>query len=299
MSKTTVAVLMGGPDAERSVSITSGTAIADALETTGKFEIQRICINRITQKEINVIDADVFFPALHGPFGEGGALQLLLERCGKPFVGSGSEASAVAMDKCKTKEIAISIDVPTPLWSTVESKEDINLPLPLVLKPNDDGSSIGIALCHTQTQLEKVCKNLLTGRKYMEEALVHGQEITVGIIDGSPLPIIEIIPPTDLDSYDFEAKYERDDTQYILNPQLPSNSCVEYALQIYEKLQLRDLARVDFIVDDRTSWFLEVNTMPGFTDHSLLPLAAKEMGMSMQNLCGSLVDLALLRASQT
>ena len=299
MSMPAIAVLMGGPDAERDVSIASGTAVADALKKTGEFVIQSICIDRITQETIDTIDADVFFPVLHGPFGEGGELQLLLERCGKPFVGSGSKASAVAMDKCKTKEIAVSIGVATPPWNIVQTKDDLNLPLPLVLKPLDDGSSFGISLCHTETQLKEACESLLTGRKYMEEGLIQGQEITIGIIDGTPLPIMEIIPPPDLSYYDFEAKYERDDTQYILNPKLPPNTCIEQALCIYEKLQLRDLARVDFIVDNQSSWFLEVNTMPGFTDHSLLPLAAKETGISMQSLCRTLVELALHRTSRS
>ena len=119
--------------------------------------------------------------------------------------------------------------------------------------------------------------------------------MTVGIIGGKPLPIVEIIVSSDLDSYDYEAKYERDDTQFIIEPILPINSCVKEALSLYGAMGIRDIARVDFILTETTTWFLELNTMPGFTNHSLVPMAAKHAGMDMCELCNRLVEFALQR----
>ena len=118
---------------------------------------------------------------------------------------------------------------------------------------------------------------------------MQGAEVTVGIVSGRALPIIEIIPPTDIGGYDFEAKYIREDTTYILDPNLPENTCSAWALDLYHELQVRSLARVDFILNDQGAWFLELNTMPGFTNHSLLPMAAEHIGMNMYELCTTLV----------
>ena len=298
MRKIKVVVLMGGPDAEHDVSIRSGTAVAQALSQSGEYNVQTISIQHTSEKNLIEMQADVFFPVLHGPYGEGGPLQKLLENTGIPFVGSGSKESETAMNKIKTKEIAKQIGIQTPNWGLLTEHIPCSVSLPLILKPIDDGSSIDMAICHDVKELEQARLELHKSRaSLLAESYIRGREITVGIINGNPLPVIEIIPPEDCSTYDFAAKYERDDTQYVVDPVLPENNCVKNALELYSKLNINDIARVDFILNDQGPWLLEINTMPGFTDHSLIPMAAKQAGFSMPMLCSVLVENALLRAS--
>ncbi len=298
MTRPHVTVLMGGPDAEREISIASGSAVATALETLDLYDVQRLCIDQIEQVELDAIETDVFFPVLHGPFGEGGHLQKLLEVTNTPFVGSSSKASMLAMDKAKTKQVVRSLGIQTPEWCICNSLETATLKEPVVIKPNDDGSSIDIFICRSDEEIEEGLQSVLHSREeVLLEKWVDGREITVGIIDGEALPVIEIIPSPELSTYNYEAKYLRDDTQFVLNPSIPTQQCIEDALLIYQELGVSDLARVDFMLNDDGGWFLEINTMPGFTDHSLLPLAAKEYGLSMPSLCKKLVQLALHRSN--
>jgi len=291
---------MGGPDAEREISIASGKAVAAALEETGKFEVVVQCIERPTREEIANIRADVVFPVLHGPFGEGGPLQTMLEDAGIAFVGSSSKVSRDAMDKVITKQIATRIGIPTPPWSVVTKDEECTIALPLVLKPIDDGSSVDIVICHDHNQVTSARKKLHQVRPtLLVESYVVGREITIAIVNGTALPVIEIIPPPDLNTYDFAAKYERDDTHFVIDPTLPENNCREIALELYDVMGVRDIARVDFLIDNDGAWLLELNTMPGFTDHSLLPMAANHAGISMSELCTELVRAALSRTAST
>jgi len=296
MKKKTVAVLMGGPDAEREVSIQSGTAVATALQVTEKYIVQSIVIDTPTAEEIESIQADVFFPVLHGPFGEGGPLQQLLETAGKTFVGSDSKSAEAAMDKIATKKIAVALGLKTPDWCLITKDSPCTIEPPIVLKPINDGSSYGVSICLTQSEIQEQQIALLQNRTHLlAEKCIEGRELTVGIIGDEALPIIEIIPPKDLQSYDFEAKYERDDTQFIITPPLPPNTCAESALSMYSKMGIRDLARVDYILNSDGAWLLEINTMPGFTDHSLVPMAAKHIGLDMPELCSRVIELAICR----
>ncbi len=287
---------MGGPDAERNVSIQSGISVANALRDSGNYEVTEEVIDKPTLEDINNIQSDIVFPVLHGPWGEGGPLQELLELSGKTFVGSSSSTSRTAMDKVATKKIAKNLGIQTPNWSLISEQSTCNISAPLVLKPNDDGSSFDIAMCQTDDDVRAQRQLLHKKRpKLLAERLVNGKEITVGIIDGAPLPIIEIIPPKDLDSYDFEAKYERSDTQYIVEPLLDDNRCIEDAIKLYSAMNIRDIARVDFILNDTGAWLLELNTMPGFTDHSLIPMAARHKGIEMPELCALIIQNAMRR----
>jgi len=296
MSKLTVSVLMGGPDAERDISIQSGTAVATALEQSGSFNVHKQIIDTPTIEDIRNIEADVIFPVLHGPFGEGGPLQQLLEETQKTFVGSGSEAAALAMDKDATKRFAVQEGIQTPAWCLLTPKSQCDIDPPIVLKPVEDGSSVGISICLTLEEVEAQRHLLLQERsEVLAETFVQGRELTVGIIGGVPQPIIEIIPPHDLQTYDYEAKYERDDTQYIIAPTLPANQCVEVAISLYGGMGIRDIARVDFILNETGTWLLEINTMPGFTNHSLIPMASRHLGIEMPELCSSLVEFAATR----
>jgi D-alanine-D-alanine ligase len=296
MTKPSVVVLMGGPDAERGVSIHSGTAVTKALQTCGEYSVTSIVIDTVTTDDLRTMSADVFFPVLHGPYGEGGLLQQTLEETQIPFVGSGSSVSECAMHKIRTKEIAKSAGIQTPTWCEVTKEKPCTLVTPYILKPIDEGSSIDLAICKTPEEALRESNRLLSRRPtLLAESYIDGRELTVGIIDGIPLPIFEILPPEDLRTYDYSAKYERDDTIYLPDPFLPENDCVEQAMKLYELLGVRDIARVDFLLDACGSWMLELNTMPGFTDHSLVPMAADYAGMSMPTLCTKLVHCALRR----
>lgn len=296
MSTIVVVVLMGGPDAEREISIQSGTAVANALNQTNRYSVSLQCIDRITVKELKQMHADVFFPVLHGPYGEGGPLQELLEETGVPFVGSGSVAARKAMDKATTKEIATALGIQTPPWSMLGDGERCNINVPLVLKPTDDGSSIDLEICKTNQEVASARVKLHANRPtLLAETYIEGREITVGILNGQPLPIVEIVPHKDTPAYNYEAKYERDDTLFIVEPSLPSNDCVNSALLLYRTMEIQDIARVDFIINEDGAWLLEINTMPGFTDHSLVPMAAHHIGLPMTEICASLVSASTSR----
>ena len=298
MKRLAVTVLMGGPDAEREISIASGTAVATALEHADKFDVDVRCIELPTADEIATIKADVVFPVLHGPFGEGGPLQSMLELEGIPFVGSSSKVSHDAMDKVITKQIATQIEIQTPTWCVVTKDEPCAIAPPLVLKPINDGSSLDIVICYNDDQVSSARSKLHQTRpSLLVEKYVSGREITVAIVNGTPLPIIEIIPPSDLKTYDFAAKYERDDTQFVVDPCLPTNDCEKKAIKLYEAMGVQDIARVDFLIDTEGEWLLEINTMPGFTNHSLVPMAALHAGIEMTELCTGLVEAASIRTA--
>jgi len=292
-----VAVLMGGPDPEHGVSLASGRQVARALREDSSFKVSEHEIDRPDKDALLEFGADVIFPVLHGPFGEGGPLQERLESSGMPFVGSESGPAAIGMDKCETKRRCRESGIPTLDWTELQSGTTCTLPFPLVVKPVDEGSSIGVRICRDESELAEARRKLeKTHGRLMAESLATGRELTVGIIHGRTLPLIEIVPKNG--SYDYEAKYERDDTGYVLEPQLPAgieDACSEQAMNLWNEIGARDVARVDFIFDGRECWTLEINTMPGFTEHSLVPKAAAHQGMDMTTLCGSLVRAALER----
>jgi len=290
VNKPHVVVLIGGPDAEREISINSGTSVSTALKKNRAFHTTLELIDTPTVEELLALKADIIFPVLHGPYGEGGPLQKILEQTNVPFVGSGCVAAAKAMNKITGKQIAQELGIQTPTWDEVRTL-DCCLEPPLVLKPINDGSSFDIAICKNKQEIMDAIPKLLQHRNtLLAESYKQGREITVGVICGEPLPVIEIVPCTG--NYDFAAKYERNDTKYILDPQLPDQTCVSWAKEIVKKMNIRDLARVDFIIDDDGPWFLEVNTMPGFTEHSLLPMAASHAGLDMTALCTKLIEAA-------
>jgi len=299
--RTHITVLAGGPDAEREVSLHSGRTIAEALRATRHFDVVYHEIDRLDASDLARIESDVFFPALHGPWGEGGPLQRLLEADGRSFVGSGSQAAALAMDKMKTKQLAEKLGFTTPP-SCVLTIDDVICPLdpPLVLKPIDDGSSVDIHICHDQSQLIDARDQLHTDRdRIMAECYISGRELTVGIVCDQVNSLIEIVPTVDF--YDYEAKYEREDTKFIVDPPNLSQSTIDSmyntALGVYEAIGVRDIARVDFLLDSdgETPWFLEINTMPGFTGHSLVPMGAAAHGLPLPDLCEKLVRSAMGR----
>lgn len=300
--KPRVLVLMGGPDAEREVSLMSGAQVAAALEADGSFEVVPLTIDRVGAGELLAQRPDAIYPVLHGPWGEGGPLQEILEEIeasrGIPHVGPGSRAAAIAMDKVRTKMIATRIGIRTPMAREVRRGEPIGVPLPLVVKPSNDGSSVDLRICRTDEELARARAELEPKRDaLMAEQYIAGREMTVGIIDGQALPVIEILPATAF--YDFEAKYYRDDTRYVLDPEVTPGvlrDMRDATEAIFRELGLCDAARADFMVDERGAWFLEINSAPGMTTHSLVPKAARHRGIDMPELCAGFVHRALARA---
>ena len=294
-----VLVLKGGPDAEREVSIKSGAQVAAAL-TRANAQVNEITIDRLELAELQALSGDVIFPVLHGPWGEGGPLQEILEQDGRPYVGCGPAAARLAMDKTATKNSVAQIGVPTPAACEVVMGKPITVKLPLVIKPSNDGSSVDLRICRTPEELVSA-RQQLEGRRprLLAEEYIQGREFTVGILNGKVLPLIEIKANSGV--YDYQAKYLRNDTQYILEPDISTelkDAMNRYSLLCWQGLGLRDVARVDFMADERGPWFLEVNTMPGFTDHSLVPKAAKHAGISMEQLVLELAQGALNRAAK-
>ncbi|MFM7797528.1 MAG: D-alanine--D-alanine ligase [Planctomycetota bacterium] len=295
---TQVLVLKGGPDAEREVSLRSGAMVADALRRAG-IGVHEVTIDRPGLEELRAMPGHVVFPVLHGSWGEGGPLQELLEADGRPYVGSGPRAARIAMDKVATKALVAELGVPTPRAQELQLGAEFALECPVVLKPADDGSSVDLRICRSAQEVMRARLELEPRRvRILAEEYIEGRELTVGIVDGECLPIIEIRPREG--TYDYEAKYNRDDTQYLLDPPLPEG--VAEAVQAFTRaawhaLGCRDVARADFMLDARGPWFLEINTMPGFTDHSLVPKAACHAGLPMESLVARLVARAIARAA--
>jgi D-alanine-D-alanine ligase len=289
---------MGGPDAEREVSLASGAAVAAALSASG-WHVASHVIDRPTAGDIAAMEGDVFFPVLHGPWGEGGPLQVLLEQDGRPFVGSSAGAAAMCMDKARVKHAARKLGIRTPDWDLVGVDREPRLDPPAVVKPNDEGSSIDLHQCDTRDAVLRAAASVAARRgSALVESWITGRELTVGLLAGEPLPIVEIVPADGC--YDYEAKYTRTDTRYRLTPHLPGEAASrmrDAAELLCTALGVRDVARVDFLLDEAGWWMLEVNTMPGFTRHSLLPMAADAAGLGMPEVCHRLATLAASRGS--
>ncbi len=297
-----VGLLCGGPDEERDISLRGASQVADAL-TSLDIDAQLLVCDRHVPK--SAAFADVLFPVIHGPWGEGGPLQDELEKCGKPFVGCKSGAARLAMDKIATKMAAARVGVPTLMAGVLNGRDAVPLfGLPCVIKPVHEGSSVGVHICRNAEQWEKGLRAVEADRikhphrMYMiERAAIGAREMTVGVLDGEALPIVEIKPAAAVEFYDYEAKYNRDDTQYVVGPVLPGDLATrmqEYAVRVAKEIGVRHLSRVDFLVDkDNQPWLLEVNTLPGFTSHSLFPMAANAVGLDFPKLTARLVELAL------
>mgnify|MGYP006267092137 CR=1 FL=1 len=299
-----VLVLGGGPDAERDISLASAAAIAAALRTVPELEVLELTVDRPTPDEIASWPQGVVFPALHGAFGEGGPMQDRLETAGRAYVGCGPVAARLAMDKLATKIEAALAGVPTASAALIDPDDDRPpLPTPLVAKPVREGSSVGLHVCeHDGAWADALERVRRARRAYMAERLIRGRELTVGLIAGptgamTALPIVEIAPASGV--YDYEAKYGRTDTVYRVEPDLPRDAAAamtEGALRLADRLGVRDLARVDFLLGESGPLLLEINTMPGFTRSSLVPKAAARLGLDLPALCLRLVGVAARRA---
>ena len=298
-----ILVLRGGPDREREVSLNSGGQVAQALRDWGHTVYER----DITPDDLSALDdgrqlgVQVVFPVLHGPWGEGGPLQAILENCGIAYVGCGEKAAALSMDKWATKQVLQEAGLTTAEAELLEPGDKRKLAAPCVVKAINEGSSFGLAVCQTEEHADAAVASL--GADYdrlMVERFIAGMELTVGVLQDletgelQALPPINIVPAVEF--YDYDAKYTRDDTQYKFDIDLDP-ACIaaveDAAKQAFETLGCRHVARIDFIVDDQFhAHILEANTMPGFTSHSLVPKAAAHLGITFPDLCDHLARLA-------
>lgn len=295
-----IGVLLGGSSQEREVSLESGKAIAAACVALGHEVVEIDPKNGIFSLFNDLEPLDLVFNGLHGGDGENGVIQGFLQSMGKKFTGSLNESSAICMDKRVSKALVHRKRILTPNWISIDKDEEIlashGIKYPLIVKPNDQGSTIGLTIVRNDKELEGAVD---LARKYANvvliEAFVSGREITFTILGNKAYPIIEIIPENDL--YDYECKYTKGMTEYPCPADL-SNELTEkiqnIALKIHKLLGCRHYSRVDFILDDELSpWFLELNTLPGMTKTSLIPKSARAAGMDFNMLIQAIIDESL------
>jgi len=284
-----VAVLMGGDSNERAVSLLSGDAVFLALKRLG---IEAEAFDP-SDRDINEIQSyNRVFITLHGRGGEDGSVQAFLKSKNVAYTGSDSLSSAIGMDKIKTKLLWRSLNIPTPDFLQVNEKTSYieildAISVPFFIKPSNEGSSIGIDKIKNEKQYQEAfLKTSKIDTNVIVEKFVDGEEFTVAIVNGKTFPVIKIKPSNEF--YDYEAKYIRDDTQYICPSGIEKNkeaSISEEALKAFKAVGCSSWGRVDFMMDKAgRHYFIEVNTSPGMTSHSLVPMAAKEVGISFDQL---------------
>ncbi len=304
-----VAVLLGGLSAEREVSLMSGQGVLQALQTSG-VDVQSFDPAARPLGDLKALGVDRCFIALHGRYGEDGAVQGALELLGIPYTGSGVMASSIAMDKAMTKRVWLAEGLPTPAHVLVHRaalvKVDMQaliaqLGLPMIVKPAREGSSIGVTRVDRADQLAPaLAEAARCDADILCEQCIVGDEVTCPVLgqgDGAhALPVIRIVAPDG--NYDYQNKYFTDDTQYLVPCGLPEGE--EQAIQAlvikaYQVLGCRGWGRIDVMIDARTRkpYLLEINTSPGMTGHSLVPMSARAAGISYEQLC-----LQLLQAAQ-
>lgn len=298
-----ITVLAGGPGVEREVSLDSGRMVNEALERLG----HRVTLRDIGPADLSALDipAEMVFIALHGAFGEDGTVQRMLEERGIVYTGCGVEASALAMDKVGTKAKMIEHDIATPRFDLVKPARlaaaiESAVP-PVVIKPRSSGSSVDTHIARDRERIEQALTAVVEAYgSALVESYVDGPELTVGILGGEALPVCQI--RTKREFYDYQAKYLDDDTEYLFDIDLPAELLARVQAQsvrAFEAIGGRDFARVDWMVDRETlePFVIEINTIPGFTSHSLLPKAASRVGMSFDAFCQRVVELAMRRKS--
>jgi D-alanine-D-alanine ligase len=293
-----VGVLMGGLSSEREISLITGKAVASALRRKG-INVQEIDVGFDIANELKANNIELAFLALHGTYGEDGTIQGLLEYARIPYTGSGLLGSALAYDKIKSKEIFISNDIPTPAYQILRKGNPATrtLDFPLVVKPNRQGSSLGIHIVKSEEGWNDAVKDAF---RYSDEVLVEqfiaGRLLAIGMNQSQPLPIVEIRPKSEF--YDYSAKYTSGETQYICPAVLTAEektACDEVSIKVFQALQGRGLPRIDIILDSTgTPYVLEMNTIPGMTPTSLLPMGARAAGIEFDALALEILMTAQL-----
>ena len=298
--KIKIGVLSGGPSNEREISLRSGAAVYKALIEEG-LDACLIDVHDDIHDILKKNRIDVAFIALHGRFGEDGTVQKALEDAKIPYTGSGVEASRLALDKMASKKVFIDNGIPVPKYAVAEKdkfklKDLKSINTPLVVKPQFEGSSIGLSVVKEESLLEEALeRSFLYGAKALLEEYIDGRELTVGILDDKPLPVVEIVTREHV--YDYKAKYEDPNTEYLVPAPIEKSlyrKAQELGAKAHAALGCRYFSRVDMMADKAGNLFvLEVNTIPGMTERSLLPKAAKAQGLSFNHLCVKLIENAL------
>jgi D-alanine-D-alanine ligase len=288
-----VAVLMGGVSSEREISKKSGAAVAGGLRAAGCAVVEV----DIRDRSISAVprDADVAFIALHGEFGEDGQVQRLLQEIGMPYTGSNPSASGAAFDKCASKRVFVREGIPTPRYEVLKAGQKRTLPLPVVIKPPCNGSTIGVHRVFNESQWEPGMADALRyGPDVLVEEYIAGRELTVGIVGDETLPIIEILAPDGW--YDFDAKYKQGGSMHLVPASLndaTARTCREVSMKTFRALGCSGMSRVDFrMSNDGALYVLELNNIPGFTETSLVPDAARAAGIAFPDLCMRILNLA-------
>ena len=295
-----IGVLLGGNSAEREVSLASGKAISAACKELGhnvldldpQFDVRLLVPDLLT--------VDLVFNGLHGGDGENGVIPGFLQSLGVKYTGSKTEASAICMDKRISKALVHRKDLLTPNWVSLANNDPLpsvgDMVFPVVIKPNDQGSTIGLTVVKDESELDDAIK---LARKFANVVLIEefivGKEITVTVIGDKAYPIVEIVPSHGL--YDYECKYNQGMTEYFCPANIDKDltkAIQESALKIHKLLGCRHYSRADFRLDENgKAWFLELNTLPGMTETSLVPKAAKASGLSFPELIQTIINEAL------
>ena len=290
-----VALLAGGPGKEREVSLRSGAAVANALRSLGA---------QVTEIDVRGRDfqipagTDLAYNMIHGTFGEDGEIQGILDQLGIPYTGEGEQGSRLAFDKIATKRRFDEASVPNARWEILGLNQRPNLPLPMVIKPPREGSSVGVHIVTKAEDVDFALKDCL-GRdsEVLVEEFIKGSELTVGIVGDTALPIVEIVPKVDF--YSYENKYTKGNSDYFCPARIDAATTVavqKAALEAHRSLSLEVYSRVDVLLDSQNRPFvLEVNTIPGMTETSLLPKAAAAVGIDFAALCEEIAGLSLAK----
>ncbi|MCA6079512.1 MAG: D-alanine--D-alanine ligase [Endomicrobium sp.] len=292
-----IGVLYGGLSSEREISIKSGTAVLNALKKL-KLNVCGIDVNRDVAEKIKKEKIDIAYIALHGQMGEDGTIQGMLEILGVPYTGCGVFSSAASMDKDISKRIFRCAGILTPEWKTLKKFEAVPeiKKYPVVVKPVSQGSTIGVVIVEKVSQFVDALNEVFKyGDEILIEQFIKGKEITVGVLNGKALPVIEIVPKGKF--YDFKSKYQKGGSQHIIPAGISEKSyktAQDISEKVYKIFKCRAICRVDMIVseDDRV-WVLENNTIPGMTETSLVPDEGRTVGYSFETLVLKILESAL------
>ncbi len=296
-----IAVLMGGPGYEREVSLASGRSVVKALQDAGYNAVPV----DVTTKHVDLPEGTaVAFNVIHGTFGEDGGLQRVIGGMGVPYTGAGVASSELAFDKVDSKRAFVAANVPTPASEIIKPGEMPKMSLPLVVKPAREGSSVGVHLVHAQENLQAALDDVAKyGEEILIEQLIVGKELTVGVLGDEVFPVVQICPRSGF--YDMSNKYPwmagGGGTDYFcpadLSPEV-TESVQAAALTAHQSLGIEVYSRVDVLLDeDNQPWVLEANTIPGMTESSLLPKAARAAGIEFAELCVKIIDLSIQKQS--
>lgn len=290
-----IAVLMGGPGAERAVSLNSGAAVVKALRSLGA---------NVTEIDVHgpnfelPAGTDLAFNIIHGTFGEDGQLQALLDARGVPYTGEGEVGSRLAFDKIASKKRFVAAGVPTAKWEIVAKGDAPTLPLPFVVKPPREGSSVGVHIVQDTVALDAALEDCFArDTEVLVEEFVQGKELTVGVVGDEAFPVVEIVPKVDF--YSYENKYTKGASEYFCPARLDAETTARVqaaALAAHRSLGLEVYSRVDVLLDAQGNpYVLEVNTIPGMTETSLLPKGAAAVGVNFAQLCERIAALSLAK----